>query len=291
MRLHTAYAEAVRELHGSRQSANLARHALASHDLPTALQASVEAGDQALASGGPDEAARHYTKALEIYARAAAPPRRPARRGRAGGPHGRRAVQLGPPRDRARADRLPPRAGSPPTRRRSRAPGCCSPASRRCAPPRPTPSRAWSAARRSSSSGPSPPTCARGSSSMHAQALIWDGRFDEARRAADEAIELADQLELPRLAADVGVTLTWLSQHLDLGEKQPGRAEADHRRGAGAAATCSARCAATSAAAVSSTTTASSPRPRPTSSRPPGWPARSAGRGPSRASPAGCRPR
>ena len=47
MRLHTAYAEAVRELHGSRQSANLARHALASHDLPTALQASVEAGDQA----------------------------------------------------------------------------------------------------------------------------------------------------------------------------------------------------------------------------------------------------
>ena len=53
---------------------------------------------------------------------------------------------------------------------------------------------------------------------MHAQALIWDGRFDEARRAADEAIELADQLGLPRLAADVGLTLTWLSQHLDLGE-------------------------------------------------------------------------
>src|SRR3954454_10378487 len=71
MRLHTAYAEAVRELHGTRQSANLARHALASHDLPTALQASVEAGDQALASGGPDEAAKHFTTALEIYARAA----------------------------------------------------------------------------------------------------------------------------------------------------------------------------------------------------------------------------
>ena len=53
---------------------------------------------------------------------------------------------------------------------------------------------------------------------MHAQALIWDGRFDEARGQADEAIELADQLELPRLAADVSVTLTWLNQHLDLGE-------------------------------------------------------------------------
>ena len=37
MRLHTAYAEAVRELRGARGAADLARHALASHDLPTAL--------------------------------------------------------------------------------------------------------------------------------------------------------------------------------------------------------------------------------------------------------------
>lgn len=65
IRLHTAYAAAVRELHGKEGAANLARHALASHDLPTALLASVEAGDQALAAGGPDEAARHLTKALE----------------------------------------------------------------------------------------------------------------------------------------------------------------------------------------------------------------------------------
>ena len=70
MRLHTAYAGAVRELHGKEGAADLARHALASHDLPTALLASVEAGDQALAAGGPDEAARHFTKALEIYERA-----------------------------------------------------------------------------------------------------------------------------------------------------------------------------------------------------------------------------
>ena len=71
MRLHTSYAAAVRELHGKDGAADLARHALASHDLPTALQASVDAGDQALAAGGPDEAARHFTKALEIYERAA----------------------------------------------------------------------------------------------------------------------------------------------------------------------------------------------------------------------------
>ena len=71
MRLHTAYAAAVRQLHGQEGAANLARHALASHDLPTALLASVDAGERALSTGGPDEAARHFTKALEIYERAA----------------------------------------------------------------------------------------------------------------------------------------------------------------------------------------------------------------------------
>ncbi len=118
MRLHTAYAEAVRELHGTRGAADLARHALASHDLPTALQASVDAGDQALATGGPDEAARHFTKALEIYAARLVAARRPARRGRAGGPHRRCAVRLGPSRDGPVPHRLPPLA---PARRRTAA--------------------------------------------------------------------------------------------------------------------------------------------------------------------------
>lgn len=53
---------------------------------------------------------------------------------------------------------------------------------------------------------------------MHAQALVGDDSFAEARTAADEAIELADRLGLPRLAADAGLTLTWLGQHLDFGE-------------------------------------------------------------------------
>lgn len=63
MRLHTSYATAVRELHGQGGAAGLARHALASHDLPTALEASIQAGDQALDSGGPDEAERHFGSA------------------------------------------------------------------------------------------------------------------------------------------------------------------------------------------------------------------------------------
>jgi DNA-binding CsgD family transcriptional regulator/tetratricopeptide (TPR) repeat protein len=217
MRLHTAYAEAVRELHGSRQSANLARHALASHDLPTALQASVEAGDQALATGGPDEAARHYTKALEIY--------------------GRAASHLADPPDEAElvartVDALCS-SGRPETAMAlidshlSRLPADAPALSRarlllaRVEALRSTESDAQPSLVSGEALelvGPEPTHLRARILSMHAQALIWDGHFDEARRTADEAIELADLLELPRLAADVGVTLTWLSQHLDLGE-------------------------------------------------------------------------
>jgi DNA-binding CsgD family transcriptional regulator/tetratricopeptide (TPR) repeat protein len=218
MRLHTAYAEAVRELHGSRQSANLARHALASHDLPTALQASVEAGDQALASGGPDEAAKHYTTALEIYARAAShlddPPDEAELVARtvdalcsSGRPetalalidsHLSRLPADAPPLSRARM--LLARVEAIRSTETDAQPSLMSGEALELVGPEPTQLRARILA-------------------MHAQALIWDGRFDEARREADEAIELADQLDLPRLAAEVGVTLTWLSQHLDLGEK------------------------------------------------------------------------
>jgi DNA-binding CsgD family transcriptional regulator/tetratricopeptide (TPR) repeat protein len=217
MRLHTAYAEAVRELHGTSASANLARHALASHDLPTALQASVEAGDQALASGGPDEAAKHYTTALEIYARAASHLQDPpdeaelvARTVDALCSSGRPETALS--LIDSHLGRLP--AGAPALSRARLL-------------------LARVEALRSTETGDQPslitlealelvgpePTQLRARIlGMHAQALIWDGRYDAARHEADEAIELADQLGLPRLAADVSVTLTWLSQHLDLGE-------------------------------------------------------------------------
>ena len=217
MRLHTAYAEAVRELHGRRQAANLARHALASHDLPAALLASVEAGDQAMASGGPDEAARHYTKALEIYAKAADhlddPPDEAELVARtvdalcsSGRPETalalidsqlRRLPADAPPLSRARL--LLARVEAIRSTETDAQPSLVSGEALELVGPEPTHLRARIL-------------------SMHAQALIWDGSFDEARRTADEAIELADLLELPRLAADVGVTLTWLSQHLDLGE-------------------------------------------------------------------------
>jgi DNA-binding CsgD family transcriptional regulator/tetratricopeptide (TPR) repeat protein len=217
MRLHTAYAEAVRELVGPRGAAELARHALASHDLPTALRASADAGEQAMATGGPDEAAKHFTKALEIYQRAAAgledPPDEAGLVGRtvdalcaAGRPETAVALveshlaRLAPDApDVARARLLLARAEAlRATETEVR--------------------RSVVTAEALDIVGPDPTSLRARILAMHAQALIGDARFDEARPVADEAIELAERLGLPRLAADVGMTLTWLSQHLDFGE-------------------------------------------------------------------------
>ena len=65
-RLHAAYVAALVSGRATSTAAELARHARAAHDLPTAVAASIEAGDDAMAVGGPDEAARHYEHALEI---------------------------------------------------------------------------------------------------------------------------------------------------------------------------------------------------------------------------------
>lgn len=217
MRLHTAYAEAVRELRGRTGAADLARHALASHDLPTALTASVEAGEQALAAGGPDEAARHLTKALEIYDKAAChlddPPdltELVARSAEALSTAGRPETALS--LVDSYLERLPVDT-DPQTRARmllarldvlryteaETQPSVLSREALDLVGPEPTELRARLLA-------------------MHAMALVWDDQFDEARTQADLALELADRLDMPRLAADVGLTLTWLSQHVDFGE-------------------------------------------------------------------------
>ncbi|HET6939419.1 MAG TPA: AAA family ATPase, partial [Nocardioides sp.] len=66
VRLHAQYAEALREGMGRGTAAELARHARLAHDLDTALDASIRAGDEAMAVAGPDEAAHHYEQALEL---------------------------------------------------------------------------------------------------------------------------------------------------------------------------------------------------------------------------------
>lgn len=72
-RLHAAYASALAGNHGRGTAAELARHARAAHDLATAFDASIRAGDEAKSVGGPDEAAGHYEAALELLADPAFP--------------------------------------------------------------------------------------------------------------------------------------------------------------------------------------------------------------------------
>ena len=66
VRLHAAYAEALSSGTAAGTAAELARHARLALDLTTALTASIRAGDEASAVGGPDEAAHHYQQALEL---------------------------------------------------------------------------------------------------------------------------------------------------------------------------------------------------------------------------------
>ena len=74
VRLHAAYAAALREGRATGSAAELARHAAAAHDSQTALTASIRAGDEAMAVGGPGEAGHHYERALSWAAdRALAP--------------------------------------------------------------------------------------------------------------------------------------------------------------------------------------------------------------------------
>ena len=65
VRLHAAYA-AVVAARTDRGAAELARHARASHDYPTAYAASVRAGDAAMTVAAPQEAMQHYEAALEL---------------------------------------------------------------------------------------------------------------------------------------------------------------------------------------------------------------------------------
>lgn len=67
-RIHAAYADVMSDRRDLASAAELARHARLAADLDTALVASIEAGHEAMALGGPDEAAMHYERALAMLA-------------------------------------------------------------------------------------------------------------------------------------------------------------------------------------------------------------------------------
>ncbi len=71
VRLHRSYTAVLSQPDVASTAAEIARHARAAHDLPTAVHASIAAGDDAMSVGGPDEAAQHYQIALEMVSQQA----------------------------------------------------------------------------------------------------------------------------------------------------------------------------------------------------------------------------
>jgi DNA-binding CsgD family transcriptional regulator len=72
VRMHASYVEVLASGRAVGTAAELARHARAAHDLATAVDASIRAGDEAMSVGGPDEAADHFQTAIELLADPAA---------------------------------------------------------------------------------------------------------------------------------------------------------------------------------------------------------------------------
>ncbi|HJQ02672.1 MAG TPA: AAA family ATPase [Jatrophihabitans sp.] len=66
VRLHTAFARALADRPAGGSAAELAHHARRAHDLPAAFRASVQAGAEAMELAAPQEAMQHYEAALEL---------------------------------------------------------------------------------------------------------------------------------------------------------------------------------------------------------------------------------
>lgn len=73
VRLHADFVSALGEGRAVGTAAELAQHARRADDRPVAVRASVEAGEEALAVGGPSEAATHFLDALELIDTARTP--------------------------------------------------------------------------------------------------------------------------------------------------------------------------------------------------------------------------
>jgi len=213
VRLHGAYTRVLSEPGADGSAAELARHARGAHDTATATRASIQAGDEAMALGGPDEAARHYEHALELVHAAA-----PGLQGSAGGDvvglvlratdaamaagHVFRALALA-------QDQLGHLAADVPADQRARLLQAVAKAALvvdtgidilkvtaealKAVPAEASPLRAQLLG-------------------VHARANADRHRDDEAARWAGEALALARQLQLPEVTADAATTLAGIEK-------------------------------------------------------------------------------
>ncbi|MDP9116404.1 MAG: AAA family ATPase, partial [Actinomycetota bacterium] len=222
VRLHAGYAIALAKLPDA-GAAELARHARASHDLETAYEASLRAGDEAVALAAPQEAMNHYEAALQLAAQVAAS-------SAGSGPllmalvdaavaagrsyrglrlaRGALADLAADAADLTRAQLLYALASAALAGETDEAPFAATEEALRLVPADPpTPFRARLAA-------------------LHARAGLIIGREVEAQRWARVAIDIAEALGTPAASADAATTLAILERRADEPEAVVGRLEA-----------------------------------------------------------------
>jgi DNA-binding NarL/FixJ family response regulator len=212
VRVHAAYTAALLSHRVDGTAAELARHALAAHERGTALRASVQAGDEAMSVGGPDEAARHYETALELLAQGGSDVDTGAVDQVALTTRAADALVASGDPERARklvAAQLAQLPEDAPAQQRARVlmalghatlmldgphdPFPVTAEALQLLPDESTPMRARLLA-------------------LHARALTERSRDEEATRYALEALALAQKLDLPSLMADATTTLAGIDQ-------------------------------------------------------------------------------
>jgi DNA-binding CsgD family transcriptional regulator/tetratricopeptide (TPR) repeat protein len=209
VRLHAAYAAALREGRASGAAAELARHARLAMDDETAIDASIRAGREAMSVGGPDEAARHFEQALQLLA----DPRRAssdldlaqllvetAEALLASG-HPMRA-------DALLAEQLARLPADAPAAWRSRLLAARAEAMIRIEPDEDPQVVSAEAVRLV----PEVSDVRAAVLASHARVMAAYGRYEEAQPAAAEALTLAEQLDLPLVASDAITTLSGLKR-------------------------------------------------------------------------------
>lgn len=213
VRRHAAFVDALCRNVAQGTAAELARHARVAHDVATAVRASIEAGDDAMAVGGPDDAARHYEVALELLGKPAHADERPAEVDMvsltsrasdawlaAGDAH--RAIELV-------ADHLAQLRADAPDVDRARLMLTLAHASLMA-------DSDIDALELTTEAlglvGPEATQLRARLAGVHAQANALRQRVDEAVRWAGEALQLAEELDLPRVALDATTTLARLEE-------------------------------------------------------------------------------
>ena len=235
VRIHAAYAAVLGKTEGG-STAELARHARASHDLATAYEANIAAGDEAMSLAAPQEALNHFQAALELVPLVDGADHDPAplvlklvdAAIDAGRPY--RGVRLA----RGALDALPATASN-----QTRAELLYAYASASLA------GEADEATMHATGEAvrlvpADPPTDFRARlAALHARSLLIMGLEVDAERYAREAIDMAQALEVPTASGDAEVTLALLGHRaddpLDAARRLTDLAEEYHKAGERAA--------------------------------------------------------